>query len=59
MTLALNIQFNFAPFHFARILAILTELSLFASYSPGWYSFKGMSICQLDATEVFIADLIA
>jgi hypothetical protein len=35
MTLVLNIQFTFAAFHFARILAILTELSSFFSLSPG------------------------
>jgi len=35
MTLALNIQFNFAPFHFARIPHILNELSWLSSNCPG------------------------
>jgi hypothetical protein len=35
MTLALNVQFTFAPFQLARILAILTELSSFSSFCPG------------------------
>ena len=48
MTLALNIQFTFAPFHFATILAILTELSSFSSFSPGYYVFKGHEYLSFD-----------
>jgi len=44
LTLALNIQFTFASFHFATILPILTELPWLSSFCPGQYVVRGMGM---------------